>query len=105
MSRSEMNETAVRLLMAPGVDLADLEDFAAPRPAWQAQGACRAVDTAVFFIERGGDPTTAREVCAGCSVLSACRDYAMADRSLMGTWGGTSHRERMRMRGEVADAA
>ncbi len=100
-----MNETAVRLLMAPGVDLPDLSDFAAPRPAWQAQGACRTVETAVFFIERGGDPGPAREVCAGCSVLNACRDYAMADPSLMGTWGGTSHRERQAMRRDLAEAA
>lgn len=100
-----MNETAVRLLMAPGVDLPDLSDFAAPRPAWQAQGACRTVETAVFFLERGGDPRPARETCDGCPVKGPCLEYAMADRSLMGMWGGTSHRERMRMRGEVAEAA
>lgn len=95
-----------KALMIPGdVSEWSLEDFAAPRPAWQARGACRDEETALFFVERGGDPRPAREACAGCPVKGPCLDYAMADRSIKGTWGGTSERERQRMRGEVADAA
>ena len=95
-----------KALMIPGdVSEWSLEDFAAPRPSWQARGACRDAETALFFVERGGDPRPAREACAGCPVKGPCLDYAMADRSIKGTWGGTSERERQRMRGEVADAA
>lgn len=94
-----MNETAVRLLMAPGVDLPDLADFAAPRPSWQARGACAGGEKVhLFFIERGGDSRPAKALCDGCSVLNACHDYAMADPGLRGFWAGTSERDRQRSR-------
>jgi WhiB family redox-sensing transcriptional regulator len=37
-------------------------------------------------------------VCARCLVRAECLDYALADRELVGVWGGLSVRERARVR-------
>ena len=41
----------------------------------------------------------AKKVCHTCPVLVACRDYAMANPALSGTWGGMTEQERIRLRG------
>lgn len=81
----------------PGVD---------PLPAdpdrWWERAACRGMDTALFFPERGEQIGKVREVCAGCPVRAEC--LAVAERE--GIWGGTSARERRRMRrGELRGVA
>jgi WhiB family redox-sensing transcriptional regulator len=68
------------------------------RPAWMMQAACQGEPLGTFFIERGGSMERAREVCAGCPVRGECLDHAMADEELDGWWGGTSGRERRRIR-------
>ena len=40
----------------------------------------------------------AKAVCAQCPVAAECLDYAMAEPSLEGVWGGTIERERRRLR-------
>lgn len=89
--RPSVHEAVVRLLMMPG-DLPDVDLF--QRPAWMERGACRAASTAVFFLERGGNPRPAKALCAGCVVRSDCLGYALADPELTGIWGGTSDQER-----------
>ncbi len=73
-----------------------------PRPAWMASAACSKAGIADYFPTKGRAPTTARAVCAGCSVREECLDYAMADESLSGVWGGMTERERKAMRRSVA---
>src|SRR5690606_36971431 len=53
--------------------LADLGVLGAREP-WQADAACRG-HSAVMFPARGADPEPARELCAGCPVLLACRSW------------------------------
>jgi WhiB family redox-sensing transcriptional regulator len=85
-------------LMAPGApELLDLETVTA-RPAWMAQGACRGTATAMFFTELGGDVRPAKALCAECPVRVECLDYAVADSSLEGIWGGVSARRRAKLR-------
>ncbi|QIY95865.2 WhiB family transcriptional regulator [Streptomyces sp. S1D4-11] len=41
---------------------------------------------------------TARELCAGCGHLDACRVYGLENPELYGVWGGTTRRERQALR-------
>ncbi len=66
------------------------------RPAWHADAACRGVDQAVFYPERGESLDEARALCAVCPVQGACLDQGLREKH--GVWGGASERERRRMR-------
>lgn len=50
-------------------------------------------------------PDQARELCEGCGYVEACRRYALADPKLSGVWGGTTGRERERLRRAAKAAA
>lgn len=77
-----------------------------PTPAahlwdWQLHGACRVLPADMFFHpdgERGKARRQrieqAKEVCATCPVLQACRDHALAIREPYGVWGGLDEDER-----------
>ena len=79
---------------------------------WQLDAACREADTRIFFHPTGerGERHHARElaakqVCARCPVLAACRDYAIAAGESYGVWGGLTEEERgshRRRRGSLA---
>ncbi|MFI9366461.1 WhiB family transcriptional regulator [Kitasatospora sp. NPDC053057] len=84
--------------------------------SWQLQGACRTVDTSVFFHptnERGAAAVrrdqAAKSVCARCPVLLECRRYALEVREPYGVWGGLTEDERhallARRRGRSRTAA
>ena len=68
---------------------------------WQIRGACRGMDSALFFHpenERGsarsGREARAKQICATCPVLAQCRTHALAVREPYGVWGGLSESER-----------
>jgi WhiB family redox-sensing transcriptional regulator len=68
---------------------------------WQRLGACRGMDSAVFFHPDGErNPSRARrtarakEVCHRCPVLDQCRQFALATREPFGVWGGLAEAER-----------
>ena len=65
---------------------------------WREDAACRGMDTAIFFPERGEDHSLARSICAGCPVSAECLEEArtMSFRP-QGVWGGTSERGRRTM--------
>lgn len=68
------------------------------REPWTRQANCLGVDPALFFPERGGSTREAKEVCRGCAVRAACLEYALETRQKFGVWGGTSERQRRRIR-------
>jgi WhiB family redox-sensing transcriptional regulator len=73
------------------------------RPAWHARAACRGQGTAEWIKATStGDYTGAKAVCSSCPVRAECLDYALADPSLVGCWGGTTERERRDLRRSVA---
>ena len=74
-------------------------------PLWQELAACRGMTPEIFFPESGATLAPARRVCAGCPVAQECRSVAIADPSLQGIWGGTSARERDRLRRAVRDGS
>lgn len=68
---------------------------------WQMLGACRGVDSELFFHpegERGPSRSnreaSAKALCAQCPVIAACRDAALSAREPYGVWGGLSEHER-----------
>ena len=69
---------------------------------WQNDARCTEVDPEIFFPERGGSSRAARTVCAQCNVRAQCLEYALNNKEQFGIWGGTSERERRRIRKERA---
>ncbi|AVH61319.1 WhiB family transcriptional regulator [Streptomyces dengpaensis] len=62
---------------------------------------CR-TDPDAYFAE-GVRPARARELCAGCGYLEACRAYVLDNPELYGVWGGTTRRERQGVRRRAAE--
>ncbi len=86
----------VMQLLRPAVEVWD----------WQRHGNCRRVNPEVFFHpegERGSArrhrAEAAKEVCAGCPVLSQCRQHALTVREPYGVWGGLTEAERLEIAG------
>ena len=69
------------------------------RPAWHAEAACRGVDPALFFPERGERrPVAALAYCAECPVTAPCLASALELASTVGVWGNTTGLERRGLR-------
>jgi WhiB family redox-sensing transcriptional regulator len=83
--------------MTPRLDVPDVAELLG-RPMWEARAACRGLPVACFVVERGASTVAAKAVCARCPVWEECVDFALADLSISGVWGGTSNRQRMRTR-------
>ena len=64
---------------------------------WMAQGNCRNYPPEAFFPSDGVGVDRARKICATCSVIDTCREYALHNRIEHGVWGGCSERERRRI--------
>lgn len=67
---------------------------------WMSEAACKGVDPNLFHPERGHNPDlyAAKAVCRECTVREDCLEHALADPETRGVWGGTSERERKRIR-------
>lgn len=66
---------------------------------WQAQALCRDLPTELFYDEL--EPAAverAKKVCAACTVRVACLREALSRRDQDGIWGGTTPKERKRIR-------
>ena len=71
------------------------------RDGWREHANCKGIDPNLFHPERGSngfDMATAKNVCAGCTVRQDCLDYALDNFEMIGIWGGTTERERRRIR-------
>lgn len=68
------------------------------RPDWHDHGACRNYDPELFFPDIGVSGRAAKAVCASCPVLEQCRAEAEAKYEKFGIWGGTSERDRRKIR-------
>lgn len=70
---------------------------------WQTLAACRGANPDVFFPGRGDHEavTAAKRICAGCEVRVECLESVLHEPSVVGIFGGTSDRERSRMRGAL----
>jgi WhiB family transcriptional regulator, redox-sensing transcriptional regulator len=67
---------------------------------WMLEAECRGANAPLFFPSDGTGVEAAQLVCAGCPVRVDCLEYALTNRLDHGVWGGTSERERQRIRRE-----
>ncbi len=65
---------------------------------WQERALCAQTDPEAFFPEKGGSTREAKQMCTRCEVRDECLDYALAHDERFGIWGGTSERERRRLK-------
>jgi WhiB family redox-sensing transcriptional regulator len=72
-------------------------------PNWVEYGQplCREVDPDLFFPIREEDPIHMRmikDICDNCALKQKCFEYALNDPYILGIWGGTTHRQRIKIR-------
>lgn len=72
--------------------------------SWRLRAACRGTDVHLFYPGLGESTAEAKAVCAGCPVRSECLEYALDAREVFGIFGGTSERERRKIRRQRAAA-
>lgn len=65
--------------------------------SWQNRGACRGVDTDIFFPATDEEAEPAKEICGVCPVRESCLEHALIAREREGVWGGATERERRRI--------
>ncbi|WP_081906747.1 MULTISPECIES: WhiB family transcriptional regulator [Actinomycetes] len=68
---------------------------------WQRHGACRGLDTTIFFPPTGtrgpalqAHERKAKAICRGCPVRTRCQQHALDAGEPYGIWGGTTAKER-----------
>ena len=66
--------------------------------AWRDRAACRGADPRLFFPEDGEPARHALAICAGCPVLTDCRQHALTRPEVWGVWGGMPERDRRQPR-------
>ncbi len=100
--------------------MAEITELPAPlieQWEWQYEGACRTLDTEMFFHpdgERGPSrrnrAAEAKRICAGCPVMMECRIHSFRAKEPYGVWGGLTEEERRKLlrdmtMGRLTDAA
>lgn len=70
------------------------------RLTWMDMAVCAQVDPELFFPPHRANHlgVLAKRICARCPVRAECLRYALTDPELDGIWGGTTPRERQRLR-------
>lgn len=92
-----MNPSMVKMLMDPSASPPDLAELLG-KPAWMELAACRGMNTETFISSQTRPLYAAKAVCKKCPVQAECLDYALADDSCVGVWGGTSTLDRRALR-------
>lgn len=77
---------------------------------WMDEALCAQVGTEIFFPERGGNPHAAVSVCRRCPVKQECLNHALdleasSPLQVTGIWGGTTTKQRDRLRRALKGAA
>jgi len=63
-------------------------------PTWEG-AACKGQGDLFFTSDPTGQTTRqAKAICRHCPMQGQCLDYALADLSMQGIWGGTTERDR-----------
>jgi WhiB family transcriptional regulator, redox-sensing transcriptional regulator len=65
---------------------------------WHQEAACRGRGPNAFVRGPKSDYGSTRELCETCPVRVECLEFALADESLTGLWGGTTDMERRLIR-------
>jgi WhiB family redox-sensing transcriptional regulator len=65
---------------------------------WRDSALCAQVDPDAFYPERGASVKAQKRVCGICDVRGECLAFAIATNEVWGVWGGTTERERRKLR-------
>jgi len=65
---------------------------------WMVEARCRDVDPAIFFPKESVVADRAQPICADCPARVECLNFALDHHIRYGVWGGTTERERQRLR-------
>lgn len=79
-----------------GAVLPDLLGDAAP--PWHELALCAQVDPEAFFPRKGQGNAEARAICGQCGVRAECLADALEGEGEHGVWGGTSEKDRRKLR-------
>jgi WhiB family transcriptional regulator, redox-sensing transcriptional regulator len=77
---------------------ADHQAFEFRSQPWMADAKCAGLDPELFYPQRGESTPEAKAVCMTCPVRAQCLDYALSINERQGIWGGTSERQRAKIR-------
>ena len=69
----------------------------ADQQKWWDLGACKGLDSAMFYPDDEASAVSAKAVCADCAVRSTCLEHALDIREKAGVWGGATERDRRRI--------
>ena len=99
---SVFEPSVVPVLLEPKVNEEDSD-----RVNWREQAACLGSQSDVFFpVGRGAGSRNwvmaAKRICASCPVRPECLSYAVTTIQPDGVWGGTTPKERQKLRREAA---
>ncbi|NNC75795.1 MAG: WhiB family transcriptional regulator [Acidimicrobiia bacterium] len=64
---------------------------------WLVFGACRQVESDLFFPASKAQELEALRICATCPVRDECFAHAIESREAYGVWGGTTEKQRRRL--------
>jgi WhiB family redox-sensing transcriptional regulator len=66
-------------------------------PKWWDQGACKGLNSDMFYPDDEASAASAKAVCESCAVQSTCLEHALTIREKAGVWGGATERDRRRI--------
>jgi WhiB family redox-sensing transcriptional regulator len=67
------------------------------QPKWWDHGACKGLDSGMFYPDDEASAASAKAVCDTCAVQSTCLEHALTIREKAGVWGGATERDRRRI--------
>ena len=68
---------------------------------WMNKARCAETDPELFTPGQGESNVPALRICSTCEVREPCLEYALATKQ-SGVWGGTSEKQRQRLRRSAA---
>ncbi len=69
--------------------------------SWHKDANCKGLDNNTFFPTNATSNTdiqSAKAICFTCSVQDICLGYALSQETVFGIWGGTSEKERRKLK-------
>lgn len=72
---------------------------------WIDHAACAGEAPGTMFPDDAAGVAVAKRICERCPVTAPCLEYALINRLDDGVWGGTSERQRLKIRKQRRGAA
>lgn len=72
--------------------------------SWMDDAVCTSIDPCIFFSVNYGEQRVAKKFCETCPVKNDCLAYALKHNIEFGIWGGSSRRDRLKIKKNKKDA-